>query len=117
MRRASYFARMLIVGGALIAGVTTQAYAGRAEAGALGAGGVHDGLVCSVVFLTPSRNPAVQPKFDLNYGIFNAGIFGPTPTMGKASRSTTMPTSRRTSGGIDFEIGGYEYTYPGSKRY
>src|SRR6476469_9045635 len=27
MRRASYFARMLIVGGALIAGVTTQAYA------------------------------------------------------------------------------------------
>src|SRR6185312_14109202 len=42
--------------------------------------------------------PAVQPEFDLTYGIFWAYMGDPIPRLGRTSRSTTVGASRPSGG-------------------
>jgi uncharacterized protein (TIGR02001 family) len=69
-----------------------------------------------------SENPAVQPEFDLTYGIWYLGMWGSNLDFGGNGRSGDIanieidyyggiaPTWR----GISFDIGGIYYTYPGA---
>jgi uncharacterized protein (TIGR02001 family) len=117
MRHGSYFAQTLkpvIVSATLIAGVTTQACAG--DPPKLEFSGVAvfttDYMFRSVS--NTSQNPAVQPEFDLKYGIFNAGIWGSNTDYGEGIEIDYYAYITPSFWGIDFEIGGFEYTYPGS---
>jgi len=116
MRRGSYFARTLkaVIVGALIAGATTQAYAG--DPPKLKFSGVAafttDYMFRSVS--NTSQNPAVQPGFELGYSIFNAGIWGSNTAYGEGIEIDYYANIKPKLWGIDFEIGGYEYTYPGN---
>jgi uncharacterized protein (TIGR02001 family) len=69
-----------------------------------------------------AENPAVQPEFDLTYGIFYAGIWGSNLDFGGTGFGTNVASIEIDyyAGitpmwkGITFNIGGIYYTYPGA---
>ena len=61
-----------------------------------------------------SQNPAVQPEFDLTYGICYAYIWGSnTEAFGENIEIDYGGGISPKLWGIDFNIAGLEYTYPG----
>ncbi len=82
------------------------------------------GLSATTVFTTDyifrgysltSQNPAVQPEFDLTYGIFYAGIWGSNTTLDGSVEIDYYAGIAPTWKGIAFNIGGLAYTYPSTK--
>jgi uncharacterized protein (TIGR02001 family) len=61
-----------------------------------------------------SQNPAVQPEFDLTYGIFYAYIWGSNTAFGENIEIDYGGGITPKLWGIDFNIAGLEYTYPGA---
>jgi uncharacterized protein (TIGR02001 family) len=61
------------------------------------------------------ENPAVQPEFDLTYGIFYAGIWGSNTSnaIGDGVEIDYYAGITPTWKNITFNIGGLYYTYPG----
>ena len=67
-------------------------------------------------------NPAAQPEFDLTYGIFYAGIWGSNVDFGGTPSGRDIGTLEidyyagitPTWQGINFDIAGLYYTYPGA---
>jgi len=57
--------------------------------------------------------PAVQPEFDLTYGIFYAGIWGSNTEFGDGVEIDYYAGITPTWGPITFNIAGLYYTYPG----
>src|SRR6476619_55920 len=90
MARGSFFAGIIsssVLGAALIAGLAAPAYAQDApptppKLTLSGSASFTTDYMFRSVSNT-SQNPAVQPEFDLNYGIFNAGIFGSNTDYGE----------------------------------
>jgi uncharacterized protein (TIGR02001 family) len=113
-----------ILGGALAAALAVPAQAENKLA-----------LSATTVFTTDyifrgysntTNGPAVQPEFDLTYGIFYAGIWGSNVDFGAVPNIRTgAPTNianieidyyagiTPTWGPVTFNIGGLYYTYPG----
>jgi len=101
-----------IVGAALIAGMTTQAYAGdppKLEFSGVAAF-TTDYLFRGIS--NTSQNPAVQPEFDATYGIFFAGIWGSNTSFGDGIEIDYYGGIAPKFWGIDWNITALEYTYP-----
>jgi uncharacterized protein (TIGR02001 family) len=58
------------------------------------------------------EDPAVQPEFDLTYGMFYAYIWGSNTAFGDGIEIDYGGGITPKWGGIDFNIAGLEYTYP-----
>ncbi len=58
--------------------------------------------------------PAVQPEFDLTYGIFYAGIWGSNTDFGDNVEIDYYAGITPKWGDITFDIAGLYYTYPGA---
>jgi uncharacterized protein (TIGR02001 family) len=59
------------------------------------------------------ENPAVQPEFDLTYGIFYAGIWGSNTEFGDGVELDYYAGITPKWGPVTFNIGGLYYNYPG----
>jgi uncharacterized protein (TIGR02001 family) len=59
-----------------------------------------------------SNNPAVQPEFDLTYGMFYAGIWGSNVNFGDNLEIDYYAGITPKWNNITFNIGGIAYTYP-----
>lgn len=59
------------------------------------------------------ENPAVQPEFDLTYGIFYAGIWGSNTDFGDGVELDYYAGITPKWGPITFNIGGLYYNFPG----
>ncbi len=73
---------------------------------------------CSAAFPTRSNDPAVQPEFDLTYGMFYADIWGSnhsrTSLLGDGIEIDYDAGITPKWRNITFNIGGLYYTYPGA---
>lgn len=61
-----------------------------------------------------SNNPAVQPEFDVYYGIFYAGIWGSNVNFGDSLEIDYYVGILPKWKNITFDIAGLAYTYPGT---
>jgi uncharacterized protein (TIGR02001 family) len=59
-----------------------------------------------------SQNPAVQPEFDLTYGIFYAGIWGSNTSFGEGVELDYYAGITPKWNNITFNFGALAYTYP-----
>jgi uncharacterized protein (TIGR02001 family) len=117
MARGSFFAGIIsssVLGAALIAGLAVPGYAADAPKLTLtgSASFVTDYMFRSVS--NTSQNPAVQPEFDLTYGIFWAYIWGSNTAFGENIEIDYGAGISPKWKDITFTIGGLEYTYPGA---
>ncbi len=117
MARGSFVTGMIrasVLGAALIAGLALPAHAGDPPKLTLSgsASFVTDYMFRSVS--NTSQNPAVQPEFDLTYGIFYAYIWGSNTAFGENIEIDYGGGITPKLWGIDFNIAGLEYTYPGA---
>ncbi len=103
--------KSIVLGAALAAGLATAAHAGDNKLA----------LSATTVFTTDymfrgisntSNNPAVQPEFDLTYGMFYAGIWGSNTKSGDGLEIDYYAGITPTWGPVTFNIGGYGYTFP-----
>ena len=118
MARGSFFAgimRSSVLGAALIAGLAAPGYAADAPKLTLtgSASFTTDYMFRSIS--NTNQMPAVQPEFDLTYGMFWAYIWG-----SNTDHFWNKGIEIDYGGGISpkwkditFTIGGLEYTYPG----
>ncbi len=60
-----------------------------------------------------NQNPAVQPEFDLTYGIFFAGIWGSNTAFGEGIEIDYYAGISPKVWGIDWTISANYYSYPG----
>jgi uncharacterized protein (TIGR02001 family) len=116
MARGSYFAGALkagILGTALIAGLAAPGYAGDPPKLTLSGSAT---ITTDYMFRSVSnsdQNPAVQPEFDLTYGMFYAYIWGSNAAVSPKGIEIDYGGGITPKwGGIDFNIAGLEYTYP-----
>jgi uncharacterized protein (TIGR02001 family) len=117
MARGSFFAGMMKSGAlaaALLAGAAVPGYAGDAPKLSLtgSATMTTDYMFRSVT--NTSQNPAVQPEFDLTYGIFWAYIWGSNTSFGEGIEIDYGGGISPKWNNITFTIGYLEYTYPGA---
>src|SRR6476661_6174459 len=117
MARGSFFAGIIsssILGAALIVGLAATGYAADAPKLTLSGSATMttDYMFRSVT--NTSQNPAVQPEFDLTYGIFYAYIWGSNTAFGENIEIDYGGGITPKLWGIDFNIAGLEYTYPGA---
>jgi uncharacterized protein (TIGR02001 family) len=61
-----------------------------------------------------NQRPAVQPEFDLTYGIFFAGIWGSNTAFGDGIEIDYYAGISPKFWGIDWNVTALEYTYPGN---
>jgi len=61
-----------------------------------------------------NQNPAAQAEFDATYGIFYLGMWGSNVDFAKSLEIDYYGGITPTWRGINFDIGGIEYTYPGA---
>jgi uncharacterized protein (TIGR02001 family) len=114
-----------VLGAALAAGLATAAQAGDNKLALSGSATfVTDYMFRSVS--NSGNNPAVQPEFDLTYGIFYAYIWGSNVDFGGAVNAAGTTKDVATIeidygagitpkwGPITFNIAGLYYTYPGA---
>jgi len=117
MARGSFFAGMMKSGAlaaALLAGAAVPGYAGDAPKLSLtgSATMTTDYMFRSVT--DTSQNPAVQPEFDLTYGIFWAYIWGSNTSFGEGIEIDYGAGISPKWKDITFTVGYLEYTYPGA---
>ncbi|MGA7457789.1 MAG: TorF family putative porin [Methyloceanibacter sp.] len=107
-----------VLGAALAAGLATAAQAGDNKLA----------LSATTAFTTDymfrgtslsSNGPAVQPEFDLTYGIFYAGMWGSNINPGGDGieidyYAGITPKWNWNGSAVTFNIGGLAYTYPGT---
>ena len=117
MARGSCFAGIMKSGAlaaALIAGAAVPGYAD--DAPKLTLSGVAS-FTTDYMFRSISntnQNPAVQPEFDLTYGIFFAGIWGSNTAFGENIEIDYYGGIAPKWGDVTFNITALEYTYPGA---
>jgi uncharacterized protein (TIGR02001 family) len=103
-----------IVGAALIAGFAAQAYAGDPPKLALSGSATFTTDYMFRSISNTSQNPAVQPEFDLTYGMFFAGIWGSNTAFGEGIEIDYYAGIAPTFWGINWNVTALEYTYPGN---
>jgi uncharacterized protein (TIGR02001 family) len=103
-----------IVGVALIAGFAAQAYAGDPPKLALSGSATFTTDYMFRSISNTSQNPAVQPEFDLTYGMFFAGIWGSNTSYGEGIEIDYYAGIAPKFWGIDWNVTALEYTYPGN---
>jgi uncharacterized protein (TIGR02001 family) len=119
MARGSFLAGMIksgILSAALVAGLALPAYADDAKLTLSGSATITSDYMFRSVSNT-SQNPAVQPEFDLTYGMFYAYIWGSNtaaPVYGEGIEIDYGGGITPKWAGIDFNIAGLYYTYPGA---
>jgi uncharacterized protein (TIGR02001 family) len=117
MARGSFFAGIVksgVLAAALIAGATMPGYAGDAPKLSLSGSAT---MTTDYMFRSVSnsnQNPAVQPEFDLTYGIFWAYIWGSNTAFGENIEIDYGGGISPKWGDVTFTIGALEYTYPGA---
>jgi uncharacterized protein (TIGR02001 family) len=116
MARGSFFAGMMKSGAlaaALLAGAAVPGYAGDAPKLALTGSATMTTDYMFRSISNTSQNPAVQPEFDLTYGIFWAYIWGSNTAFGEGIEIDYGGGISPKWGPVTFTFAGFEYTYPG----
>jgi len=116
MARGSYLAGALtagILGTALVAGLATPGYAGDAPKLTLSGSATFTTDYMFRSITNTNQLPAVQPEFDLTYGIFWAYMWGSNTQFGEGIEIDYGAGISPKWKDITFTIGGLEYTYPG----
>jgi uncharacterized protein (TIGR02001 family) len=117
MARGSFFAGIMKSGAlaaALIAGAAAPGYAGDAPKLSLTGSAT---FTTDYMFRSISNTdnlPAVQPEFDLTYGMFWAYIWGSNTEFGENIEIDYGAGISPKWKDITFTVGGLEYTYPGA---
>jgi uncharacterized protein (TIGR02001 family) len=119
-RREVGIIKSCVLGAALAVGLATAAQADNKLTLSGSASFVTDYMFRSVS--NSNQNPAVQPEFDLTYGIFWAYIWGSNVDFGGTPFGHDVATIEIDYGAgispkwkdITFTIGGLYYTYPGA---
>jgi uncharacterized protein (TIGR02001 family) len=116
MARGSFFAGAIktgILGAALIAGLAAPGYAADAPKLTLTGSATFatDYMFRSIT--NSNQLPAVQPEFDLTYGMWWAYIWGSNTQFGEGIEIDYGAGISPKWKNITFTIGGIEYTYPG----
>jgi uncharacterized protein (TIGR02001 family) len=110
-RREVGIIKSCVLGAALAAGLATVAQAGDNKIA----------LSATTAFTTDymfrgisntENDPAVQPEFDLTYGMFYAGIWGSNTAFGNNIEIDYYAGITPKWNNITFNIGALEYTYP-----
>jgi uncharacterized protein (TIGR02001 family) len=101
-----------ILGVALVAGVATQAFAGDPPKLELSGSATFTTDYIFRGVSNTSQDPAVQPEFDVTYGMFYAGIWGSNTAFGNGIEIDYYGGIAPKFWGIDWNVGGLEYTYP-----
>jgi uncharacterized protein (TIGR02001 family) len=111
-RREAGIIRSFILGAAFVAGAATCAQADdrKIELSAT-ATFVTDYLFRGVT--NTSDNPAVQPEFDVTYGMFYLGMWGSNTDFGDGIEIDYYGGIRPTWNNFTFDVAALEYTYPG----
>ena len=118
MARRSYLAGIMkagILGSALFTGLATPGYADDAAPKLTLSGSAQ--FVTDYMFRSisnTSQNPAVQPEFDLTYGMWFATIWGSNTAFGKHIELDYYAGITPKWKDITFTIAGNAYTYPSS---
>ena len=114
MVRGSFLAGMIksgILSAALVAGLALPAYADDAKLTLSGSATITSDYMFRSVS-NSKQDPAVQPEFDLTYGMFSAYIWGSNTAFANVELDYGIGITPKWAG-IDFNIAGLAYTYPG----
>jgi uncharacterized protein (TIGR02001 family) len=117
MARGSFFAGIMKSGAlaaTLIAGAAVPGYAGDPPKLTLSGSATFTTDYIFRGLSQTSQNPAVQPEFDLTYGIFYAYIWGSNVNFGNNLEIDYGLGITPKFWGIDWNIAGLAYTYPSS---
>jgi uncharacterized protein (TIGR02001 family) len=117
MARGSFFAGIIsssILGAALIAGLAAPAYAGDAPKLTLSGSATFTTDYMFRSITNTNQLPAVQPEFDLTYGIFWAYIWGSNTQFGENIEIDYGGGISPKWKDVTFTIGWLQYTYPGA---
>jgi uncharacterized protein (TIGR02001 family) len=105
--------KTLVLGAALAAGLATAAQADDTKLTFTGSATITtDYMFRSIT--NSNQLPAVQPEFDLTYGMFWAYIWGSNTQFGENIEIDYGAGISPKWKNITFTIGGLEYTYPGA---
>ena len=113
-RREVGIIKACVLGAALAAGLATAAHAGDNKLTLTGSAS----FVTDYMFRSVSNTdqlPAVQPEFDLTYGMFYAGIWGSNTAFGDGIELDYYAGITPKWNNITFNFGGLYYTYPGAE--
>ncbi|MGB6766605.1 MAG: TorF family putative porin [Methyloceanibacter sp.] len=117
MARGSFFAGIMtstVLGAALIVGLAAPAYAQNAPPKLTLAGSATFTTDYMFRSISNTKNdPAVQPEFDLTYGMFFFTLWGSNTSFGKNIEIDYYGGIMPKWGDFTFTIAGNEYTYPG----
>src|SRR6476660_3262644 len=116
MARGSFFTAMLKSGAlvaALLAGLAAPAYAAEAPKLTLSGSATMTTDYMFRSITNTNQQPAVQPEFDLTYGIFWAYIWGSNTAYGENIELDYGAGISPKWKDITFTVGYLEYTYPG----
>jgi uncharacterized protein (TIGR02001 family) len=105
--------KSVILGTALIAGLAATAYAGDNKLTLTGSATITTDYMFRSISNT-DQEPAVQPEFDLTYGMFYAYIWGSNTAFGDNIEIDYGIGITPKWGNVTFNIAGLEYTYPGA---
>ena len=116
MVRGSFLAGMIksgILSAALVAGLALPAYADDTKLTLSGSATITSDYMFRSVSNT-NQDPAVQPEFDLTYGMFYAYVWGSNSAFGDGIELDYGGGITPKWGGIDFNFAFLGYTYPGA---
>ena len=105
--------KSLVVGAALMAGLVAPAYAQDTKLTLSGSASFTTNYEFRSVS-NSSNDPAVQPEFDLGYGMFWAYMWGSNTAFGDNIEIDYGAGISPKWGNFTFTVGGLEYTYPGT---
>ena len=111
-RRGVGIIKSCVLGAALAAGLATAAQAGDNKLTLTGSAAFTTDYLFRGVSQT-SQSPAVQPEFDLTYGMFWAYMWGSNVDFADSIEIDYGIGISPKWGNFTFTIGGLEYTYPG----
>src|SRR5438876_7829914 len=112
-RREVGIIKACVLGAALAAGLATAAQADDTKLTFTGSATITtDYMFRSIT--NSNQEPAVQPEFDLTYGMFWAYIWGSNTQFGENIEIDYGAGISPKWKNITFTIGGLEYTYPGA---
>lgn len=111
-REAGIF-KSLVIGAALMAGLAAPAYADDTKLVLSGSATFTTDYMFRSISNT-NDDPAVQPEFDLTYGMFWAYMWGSNTVYGKNIEIDYGGGISPKWNDITFTVGGLVYTYPGA---
>jgi uncharacterized protein (TIGR02001 family) len=112
-RREVGILKLGILSAALAAGLAATAYAGDNKLTLTGSATITTDYMFRSISNT-DQEPAVQPEFDLTYGMFYAYIWGSNTAFGDNIEIDYGIGITPKWGNVTFNIAGLEYTYPGA---